>query len=47
MDPVIARKTWRSLEAVHGMIYFTPDALPAYAAVGIAIEANAARVLRS
>ena len=35
MDAVTARKTWRSMEAVHGMIYFTPDALPAYAAVGI------------
>ena len=35
MDALTARKTWRSMEAVHGMIYFTPDALPAYAAVGI------------
>lgn len=35
MDPRTARKTWRSLEAVHGMIYFTPDAPPAYAAIGI------------
>ena len=35
MDERLARKTWRSLEAVHGMIYFTPDAVPAYAAVGI------------
>lgn len=35
MDARTARKTWRSMEAVHGMIYFTPDALPAYAAVGI------------
>jgi hypothetical protein len=35
MDPDNARKTWRSLEAVHGMIYFTPDAPPAYAAVGL------------
>ncbi len=32
----MARKTWRSMEAVHAMIYFTPDASPAYAAVGIA-----------
>ena len=31
-----ARRTWRSLEAVHGMIYFTPDAPPAYEAIGIA-----------
>jgi hypothetical protein len=35
MDATTARKTWRSMEAVHGMIYFTPDAPPAYAAVGI------------
>jgi hypothetical protein len=35
MDVGTARKTWRSMEAVHGMIYFTPDAPPAYAAVGI------------
>ncbi|MFT3855652.1 MAG: hypothetical protein QM733_23420 [Ilumatobacteraceae bacterium] len=35
MDAAMARKTWRSLEAVHGMIYFTPDAPPAYAAIGI------------
>ncbi len=35
MDAITARKTWRSMEAVHGMIYFTPDAQPAYAAVGI------------
>ena len=35
MDAITARKTWRSMEAVHGMIYFTPDAPPAYAAVGI------------
>ena len=35
MDERLARKTWRSLEAVHGMIYFTPDAAAAYAAVGI------------
>ena len=33
--PDIARRTWRSTEAVHGMIYFTPDAPPAYAAIGI------------
>jgi hypothetical protein len=30
-----ARRTWRSLEAVHGMIYFTPEAPPRYAEVGI------------
>ena len=35
MDALTARKTWRSMEAVHGMIYFTPDAPLAYAAVGV------------
>ncbi|HUF98733.1 MAG TPA: hypothetical protein VMM60_11450 [Ilumatobacter sp.] len=35
MDPTMARKTWRSLEAVHGMIYFTPDAAAEYAAIGV------------
>ncbi len=35
MDAITARKTWRSMEAVHGMIYFTPDAAAAYAAVGV------------
>jgi hypothetical protein len=36
VDPAEARRTWRSLEAVHGMIYFTPEAPPRYAEVGIA-----------
>jgi hypothetical protein len=35
VDPAEARRTWRSLEAVHGMIYFTPEAPPRYADVGI------------
>ncbi|HEY4333576.1 MAG TPA: hypothetical protein VGM78_13435 [Ilumatobacteraceae bacterium] len=35
MDALTARKTWRSMEAVHGMIYFTADATAAYAAVGV------------
>ena len=35
MDARTARKTWRSMEAVHGMIYFTPEASAAYAAVGV------------
>lgn len=33
--PADARRTWRSFEAVHGMIYFTPDAPPRYAEVGV------------
>ncbi len=30
-----ARKTWRTLEPLHGMIYFVPEAAEAYARVGI------------
>jgi len=35
VGPADARRTWRRLEAVHGMIYFTPDAPPRYAEVGV------------
>jgi hypothetical protein len=35
MDPTIARKTWRTLEPIHGMIYFTPHGASAYEAAGI------------
>jgi hypothetical protein len=35
MDPTVARKTWRTLEPVHGMIYFTPHGATAYEAAGI------------
>jgi len=34
-DAVLARKAWRTLEAYHGMIYFTPHAAQAYADLGI------------
>ena len=30
MDPMIARRTWRTVEPIHGMIYFTPEAGAAY-----------------
>jgi len=30
-----ARKTWRTLEPLHGMIYFVPEATEAYARLGI------------
>jgi Helix-turn-helix family len=30
-----ARKTWRTLEPLHGMIYFVPEATDAYARLGI------------
>ena len=35
MDSTIARKTWRTLEPYHGMIYFVPEAAEAYAGLGI------------
>jgi hypothetical protein len=35
MDPEIARKTWRTLEPLHGFVYFSPDAEPAYVAAGL------------
>jgi len=35
MDPVVARKTWRTLEPIHGMIYFVPEADESYQSVGL------------
>ncbi|HUQ40160.1 MAG TPA: hypothetical protein VM030_08370 [Acidimicrobiales bacterium] len=35
MDPLTARRTWRSLEPIHGMIYFAPEAQKAYDAIGL------------
>src|SRR3954451_12413159 len=35
IDPVVARKTWRTLEPIHGFVYFSPDAEPEYVAVGL------------
>jgi len=35
MDPVVARKTWRTLEPIHGMIYFAPEAEEEYVALGL------------
>ena len=34
-EALLARKTWRTLEPLHGMIYFVPEAAEAYAATGI------------
>ena len=34
-DALRARKTWRTLEPLHGMIYFVPEAVEAYARLGI------------
>jgi hypothetical protein len=35
MDPMIARKTWRTAEPIHGMIYFAPQAHERYRALGL------------
>ena len=35
LSPMDARRTWRSFEAVHGMIYFTSIAAEEYAAAGV------------
>jgi len=35
MEPVMARKMWRTLEPYHGLIYFAPEAEDEYAALGI------------
>ena len=35
MDPIIARKTWRTAEPIHGMIYFVPEGPEQYAKLGI------------
>src|SRR5438552_1203371 len=35
VQPVTARKTWRSVEPVHAMIYFSPEATERYVALGL------------
>jgi hypothetical protein len=35
MDPIIGRKTWRTLEPYHGAIYFAAEAREEYAKLGI------------
>lgn len=35
MEPIVARKTHRTLEIIHGLIYFAPEATEAYAALGV------------
>jgi hypothetical protein len=34
-EGLLARKTWRTLEPLHGMIYFVPEAAAAYERLGI------------
>jgi hypothetical protein len=35
MDPTIARRTWRTVEPLHGMIYFSSEAAAEFAALGL------------
>src|SRR3954454_880626 len=35
MEPIVARKTWRTVEPIHGLVYFAPEATDAYAALGV------------
>ena len=35
VDPNIARKTWRTLEPYHGLVYFAPEAAERYAELGV------------
>lgn len=35
MEPVLARKTWRTAEPLHAFIYFTPEANERYQAAGL------------
>lgn len=35
MDPLIARKTWRTLEPIHGAVYFVPEGPETYATLGL------------
>lgn len=35
MEPTIARRTWRTVEPIHGMIYFSPEAAAEYEALGL------------
>jgi hypothetical protein len=35
VEPIVARKTWRTLEPLHGVIYFAPESAERYAALGV------------
>src|SRR5882757_1586513 len=35
MEPLTARRTWRTPEMIHGFVYFAPEASQAYAALGV------------
>jgi hypothetical protein len=34
-DPEVARKTWRTLEPIHGLVYFAPEPAARYADLGV------------
>lgn len=36
MEPIVARKTWRTVEPVHSCVYFAPEAFAAYERLGLA-----------
>jgi hypothetical protein len=42
MDPQVSRKTWKTLEPVHAMIYFVPEGPEEYGALGLDVEGNKA-----
>ena len=42
MDPSVSRACWRTLEPVHAMVYFAPEAAEEYSALGYDLAANRA-----
>jgi hypothetical protein len=40
VSPVTARKTWRTVEPLHGMVYFAPEAADSYGALGLEGESG-------
>jgi hypothetical protein len=40
VSPLTARKTWRTVEPLHGMIYFAPEASASYTRLGVAQDAG-------
>ena len=42
VTPEVARRTWRTAEPLHAMVYFTPEPQEEYAALGFDLRANRA-----
>lgn len=42
MDPQVSRKMWRTLEPLHAMVYFAPEHLEEYGALGLDVQGNRA-----